>query len=288
MNLSPLALGLVLTAALCHACWNLLLKKSGSTSLGFVGLLASIETLVWLPVAFFASDLTRVLTPMGLLAIAVSAVLHIAYFWLLTGAYGKSDLGVAYPIARATGPLLSGLFAIVVLMERPRPEEWIGACAIIIGSVLIGFSQGRQLSGTDWWRGIRLALLCGSTIAAYTIWDQQAVKHWELPVLAFYWGQLVVRAALCMPWMVRDGHKLRADFSRQWRGLLGIAVLSPLAYQLVLWAMTMAPLSLVAPLRETSILFAIILGSLFLKERSTGRRLTGAACMVLGLGLITL
>ena len=288
MGNTPLAFTLVLAAALCHACWNLLLKKSGSASLGFVGLLASIETLVWLPIAFFASDLTSILTPVGLLAIAVSAVLHIAYFWLLASAYGKSDLGVAYPIARATGPFLSGLFAIVVLLERPRPEEWIGACAIIIGSVLIGLSQGNQLSGVSWWRGIRLALLCGMTIAAYTVWDQQAVKHWELPVLAFYWGQLVVRAAICMPWMIKDGHKLRADFGRQWRGLLVIAVLSPLAYQLVLFAMTMAPLSLVAPLRETSILFAIILGSLFLKERNTGRRLAGAVCMVLGLGLITL
>lgn len=288
MNLSPLALSLVLAAALCHAGWNLLLKKSGSTSLGFVGLLASIETLVWLPIAVLASDVTSVLTPIGLLAITVSAVLHIAYFWLLTGAYGKSDLGVAYPIARATGPFLSGLFAIVVLLERPRTEEWMGACAIIVGSILIGFSQGRQLSRLDWWRGIRLALLCGTTIAAYTVWDQQAVKHWALPVLAFYWGQLVVRAAVCMPWMIKDRHKLRTDCSRQWKGLLVIAVLSPLAYQLVLLAMTMAPLSLVAPLRETSILFAIILGSLFLKERNTGRRLAGAACMVLGLGLITL
>jgi drug/metabolite transporter (DMT)-like permease len=288
MDNTPLAFTLVLAAALCHACWNLLLKKSGSASLGFVGLLASIETLVWLPIAFFASDLTSILTPVGLLAIAVSAMLHIAYFWLLTSAYGKSDLGVAYPIARATGPFLSGLFAIVVLLERPRTEEWIGACAIIVGSILIGFSQGRQLSRLDWWRGIRLALLCGTTIAAYTVWDQQAVKHWALPVLAFYWGQLVVRAALCMPWMIKDRQKLRAECGRQWKGLLVIAVLSPLAYQLVLLAMTMAPLSLVAPLRETSILFAIILGSLFLKERNTGRRLAGAVCMVLGLGLITL
>ena len=288
MSEASLAFTLVLTAALCHAGWNLVLKKSGSTSLGFVGLLASIETLVWLPIALLASDVASVLTPIGLLAIAVSAVLHIAYFWLLTSAYGKSDLGVAYPIARATGPFLAGLFAIVVLMERPRTEEWIGACAIIIGSILIGFSQGRQLSRLDWWRGIRLALLCGTTIAAYTVWDQQAVKNWELPVLAFYWGQLVVRAAMCMPWMLKDRYSLKADFNRQWKGLLVIAVLSPLAYQLVLLAMTMAPLSLVAPLRETSILFAIILGSLFLKERNTDRRLAGAACMVVGLGLMTL
>jgi drug/metabolite transporter (DMT)-like permease len=288
MTDSSLAFALVLTAALCHATWNLVLKKAGNTSLGFVGLLASIETLVWLPVAFVASDLSPILTPVGLTAVAVSAVLHIAYFWLLTGAYGQSDLGVAYPIARATGPFLSGLFAIVVLMERPRPEEWLGACAIIVGSLLIGFSQGRQLSREDWWRGMRLALLCGVTIAAYTVWDQQAVKHWGLPVLAFYWGQLVIRAFICMPWMVNDSRRLRADLTRQWRSLLLIAVFSPLAYQLVLKAMTLAPLSLVAPLRETSILFAILLGSLFLKERNTGRRLLGAGFMVLGLALITL
>jgi drug/metabolite transporter (DMT)-like permease len=175
-----------------------------------------------------------------------------------------------------------------VLMERPRPEEWLGACAIIVGSLLIGFSQGRQLSREDWWRGMRLALLCGATIAAYTVWDQQAVKHWGLPVLAFYWGQLVVRAAICMPWMVKDSRRLRSDLTRQWRSLLLIAVFSPLAYQLVLKAMTLAPLSLVAPLRETSILFAILLGSLFLKERNTGRRAVGALFMIVGLGLVVM
>jgi drug/metabolite transporter (DMT)-like permease len=287
MELSSTAVALVLSAALCHALWNLALKKVGNPSIGFVGMIATLETLVWIPAVLLAANLDRILTIKGLLAVTVSALLHIAYFWLLAGAYKKNDLGIAYPIARATGPLLSGIFAIVVLLERPSSTEIFGAITIICGSLFIGLSQGKTIAAESIWGNVRLAVFCGVAIAAYTVWDQHAVSTWELPVVAFYWGQLLVRAVVCSPWFLRDKNNLGQQFKTHWKSLLAIAILSPLAYQLVLQAMTIAPLSLVAPLRETSILFAIILGSLFLKEQNTGRRMFGAGLMLVGLITLT-
>jgi drug/metabolite transporter (DMT)-like permease len=287
MNLSPLALGLVLTAALCHACWNLALKRIGQPRLGFIGLMSVVETLIWLPLALLVVDTAIFLSPLAWLAMCGSAALHIVYFWLLTSAYGRGDLGVAYPIARATGPLLSAIFAILILGERPSPIELLGALAIIAGSLVVGFSTAKSMRSTNWSKGIGLALLCGLTIAAYTVWDRQSVRAWAMPVVGFYWGQLLVRAALCTPWMISD-RRLMAGWVRQdWRWILLIGVLSPLAYQMVLYAMTLAPLSLVAPLRESSILFAIVLGALFLGETDLRRRLLGALLMLAGLTIIT-
>ncbi len=194
---------------------------------------------------------------------------------------------MAYPIARATGPLLSAIFAILILGERPSPIELLGALAIIAGSLVVGFSTAKPMRSTNWSQGIGLALLCGLTIAAYTVWDQQSVKAWALPVVGFYWGQLLVRAALCTPWMIRDRYLMAGWVRRDWRWILVIGVLSPLAYQMVLYAMTLAPLSLVAPLRESSILFAIVLGALFLGETDLRRRLLGALLMLAGLTIIT-
>jgi drug/metabolite transporter (DMT)-like permease len=288
MSLSPVSLGLVLTAALCHACWNLALKRIGQPRLGFIGMMSIAEALMWLPLALLFIEPTVLLSATALIAMGGSAALHIVYFWLLTSAYGRGDLGVAYPIARATGPLLTAVFAVLVLGERPTMTELLGALGIVLGSAVVGLSTAKSLRSQDWGRSITLALLCGLTIAAYTVWDQQAVKAWALPVIGFYWGQLLIRAAMCLPWMIRDRVHLGGWIQRDWRWILLIAVLSPLAYQLVLYAMTMAPLSLVAPLRETSILFAVMLGALVLKETDLRRRLFGALLMLVGLALVTL
>lgn len=288
MTLSPTALALVISAAFFHAVWNLALKRIGKSSLGFVGLIALIETFIWLPIAAFASDLTSILSMKGAVSVFVSAILHIAYFWLLTNSYGKSDLGVAYPIARATGPLLSSLFAIWVLMERPHAHELTGALAILVGALVVGFSHKQRLHLDQWWKEIRTALLCGLTIASYTVWDQQSVAAWGLPVLSFYWGQLFARALLCAPWTIQEKDTLQTLIRKHWASIIAIAFLSPLAYQLVLIAMKTAPLSLIAPLRETSILFAILLGALFLKETNTLQRMIGALFMLVGILLITL
>jgi drug/metabolite transporter (DMT)-like permease len=273
---------LVVLAAAGHAFWNFTLKKMALTGMAFVALLSLTEALVWMPVALIQAPWAQVLTPVALMAMALSAVLHVAYLGLLSAAYRHGDLGLVYPVARATGPFLSMVFSLLVLGEQPHPLGIAGGLGIIVGALLVGFS-GIGVKQLWFGRAMLLALLCGAAIAAYTIWDRYAVHTLALPILGFYWGGQVLRSLFCLPWLVRHRGQAAQWVKRYWAALLGIAVLSPLAYQVVLWAMTVAPLSLVAPLRETSILFALLLGKWLLGETVRGGRAMGAGFIVLGL-----
>jgi drug/metabolite transporter (DMT)-like permease len=255
--LSAAALALVLAAAVCHAAWNLALKKARGNGLSFFAVLGILEVIVWsIPVALLTPELNGVKGE-WLIAMAVSAIIHMAYFWLLLKAYKSADLSLAYPLARATGPLLSVLAAIVFL-------------------------------GAPQLKGIAFALLCGTMIAAYTVWDQQSVTRLAIPVLVFYWGSILMRIAIASPALWTDRHAISGWFRHDVRVLLVVAVLAPLAYILVLVAMTLAPLSLVAPAREVSILLGVIAGAKLLKEGQMFSRLGAAALMVAGIVLLSI
>ncbi|MFM7283937.1 MAG: EamA family transporter, partial [Betaproteobacteria bacterium] len=245
-----LALGLVLLAAVCHAGWNIALKRAKGDGLAFFALVGIFEILVWaIPVGLLLPKLEG-FHPSWLIAMLGSAIVHVAYFWLLLQAYKSADLSLAYPLARATGPLLSVIAAIVILGEEPSPLSLAGAFMIIAGSIWIGLTGSRATAfGPAQLRGIGFALLCGLMIATYTVWDQQSVTTIGVPVMLFYWGTIVMRVAMTAPALWIDRAAIRQWVRSDLRLLLIVAVLSPLAYMLVLWAMTLAPLSTVAPAR---------------------------------------
>lgn len=282
-----LALGLVLLAAVCHAGWNIALKRAKGDGLAFFALVGTFEILVWaIPVGLLLPKLEG-FHPNWLIAMLGSAIVHVAYFWLLLRAYKSADLSLAYPLARATGPLLSVIAAIVILGEEPSPLSLAGAFMIIAGSIWIGLTGSRATEfGPAQLRGISFALLCGLMIATYTVWDQQSVTTIGVPVMLFYWGTIVMRVTMTAPalWIDRAAirHWMRSDL----RLLLIVAVLSPLAYMLVLWAMTLAPLSTVAPAREISILLGVIAGAKLFQEGRMLSRLGAAGLMLAGIVLI--
>ena len=277
----------MLAAAVCHAGWNLALKKAHGSGLSFFALIGIFEVLIWaLPVYFFLPPIDEIKTS-WLIAMLGSAVVHIAYFWLLLRAYKSADLSIAYPLARATGPLLSVLAAILFLGEAPPPLGLLGAALIIAGSAWIGLS-GTKAShlGPAQFKGIGFALLCGAMIAIYTVWDQQSVTAYAVPVMLFYWGSILMRVALTLPALWVDRRSVLVWARQDIKVMLIVAVLSPLAYMLVLAAMKMAPLSLVAPAREVSILLGVIAGATLLKEGKLGSRLSAASLMMAGIVLI--
>ena len=212
---------------------------------------------------------------------AGSGVLHAAYFVLLQRGYRDGDLSLVYPLARGTGPLLATLAAIALLGERPSALALAGA-AIIVGAV---FSLCRR-PGRGARPAVVFALLTGVAIAAYTLWDKQAVGPQDVSPVAYYWGTMIATAALLSPvvW-----HRA-AEVGRVWRAnrrqALGVAVLSPLAYILVLFALAEAPVSYVAPARELSILIAAAAGAALLDEGDTRRRLLAAAAIVAGVAAL--
>ncbi len=286
--MSAAALALVLAAAVCHAGWNLALKKARGNGLAFFAVLGILEVAVWsIPVALLTPDIGD-FSPEWLVAMAVSAAIHMAYFLLLLKAYKSADLSLAYPLARATGPLLSVLAAIIFLGESPSGIALVGALLIIAGSTWIGLSGARVSGiGQSQLKGIAFAVLCGMMIAAYTVWDQQSVTRFAIPVLIFYWGSILMRIAMASPALWTERHTISTWFWHDLRVLLVVAVLAPLAYILVLVAMTLAPLSLVAPAREISILLGVIVGAKLLQEGQMLSRLGAATMMVAGIVLLS-
>ena len=280
---------MVLGAAVCHAGWNVALKRAHGSGLSFFALLGIAEIVVWaIPVWWLLPNIDHI-PPGWLIAMFGSAVVHIAYFWLLLRAYKSADLSLAYPLARATGPLLSVLAAIVLLNESPSVWALAGAFLIIAGSVWIGLSGAKATHlGPAQLKGIGFALLCGSMIAIYTVWDQQSVTRIGVPVMLFYWGSIVMRVLLTLPALWFDRAALGQWARQDAKVLVTVAVLSPLAYMMVLAAMKLAPLSLVAPAREISILLGVLAGAKFLKEGHLFSRLGAAARMVVGITLLGL
>jgi drug/metabolite transporter (DMT)-like permease len=285
---TALALGLVLFSAFLHASWNYLLKKSGGGQ-GLVSLASVLSLVVYAPfVLALALWQGYRPAPIHLGLMFASGVIHTFYFLLLDRAYRSGgDLSIVYPLARATGPLLTIAFAMVVLAERPSAVALVGAVLIGASALVLTGNPFAHREGAR--QALRFALLTGFTIATYTLWDKASVATWLVPPLVYDWGCNAFRVAVLVPWTER---RSRGGMARAWEhqrwAAIGIAVLSPLAYILVLTAMVYTPVSLVAPAREVSILFAALMGAHLLREGDVLRRVVAAVGMVLGVASLTL
>ncbi len=196
-----------------------------------------------------------------------------------------------YPLARAIGPLLSVAAAIVWLGERPGPVALAGA-AVIVASVLTltgrlpGDRTAPRVPNAMARRAPAFALLTGALIAAYTLWDKQVVGPLELPPVAYLWGGSVAESLLLLPFVARRRASTRAVWNEHRREVLGIALLSPLAYILVLYALSFTAVSYVAPAREVSILIGAAMGTQVLGEGQVLRRMWCAASILVGIVLL--
>lgn len=276
-----LALVLVLIAAFAHAGWNLLLKRTGG-GVGFVWLFAALATCIYAPIALallWNARFTLGWTALGF--IVASATIHTGYFLMLDRGYRFGDLSVVYPLARATGPLLTIIVAITVLGERPGPIALLGALAIICGALYISGTV-RTLAHSATRDSLLFAFLTGCTIAAYTICDQQAVTAALVPPVLLHWGENFGRVLLLSPIAMRNKQSVREAWQGHRTSAFAAAVLSPLAYILVLTAMTFTPVSYVAPAREISILVGAWFGARLLGEADARRRLIAAGVMSAG------
>jgi len=285
--LSTFALTLVLLAAFCHATWNLFLKRSQGGGIPFFWLCGCIETLIYAPLAIWMivqSGYRPDALALGLML--GSALIHVAYFIFLDRGYRGGDLSVVYPLARASGPLLTIVVAVLLIGEHPALLAVAGAVLIGLGAVLLSGNPLQLLRARA--QGVGFALTTGAVIAVYTVWDRQAVVAYLVPPVIYYWGSILARMLITGPSALRDLPLLRTIWARDKRAVLAVAILSPLSYGLVLYAMQIAPLSYVAPAREMSILIAALYGTHLLKEGDTARRLAAAALMVLGLAGIGL
>jgi drug/metabolite transporter (DMT)-like permease len=282
------ALALVLVSAFVHASWNFLLKKSGGGA-GLVTAATALSVIVYAPlmigIAWWKGYSPA---PAHLALMFGSGMIHTVYFLLLDRAYRSGgDLSIVYPLARATGPLLTIGAAMLLLQERPGTLPLIGAVLIgasalvLTGNPFAGHRRGAR-------EAVAFALLTGCMISGYTMWDKWSVSVFLVPPLVYDWGCNAFRVAVLLPWARR---RAPGGMARAWREqrltVVAIAVLSPLSYILVLTAMVVTPVSLVAPAREVSILFAALMGAHLLREGDLLRRGLAAAGMVLGIASLT-
>ncbi len=282
--MTPLALGLILSAACIHASWNLLAKRAGGGA-AFVWAASVAGSFIWLPITLMRGEFAQVeWTPIVLLFLFGSGVLQTLYFLTLQRGYKVGDLSVVYPLARGTGPLFSTLGAIFLLGEQPTVLGLLGAGLIVGGVFVIARTSaaGSSAPGMDQRQAVAFGVLTGIFIASYTLWDKVAVSQLHLPPVLYDTVSVIVRALLLLP----VGLRLWPEVVGLWRehkgAIVGVGFFSELGYILVLTAMQTTPVIYTAPLREVSILIATIMGALLLHEGQLRRRLPASVTILLG------
>jgi drug/metabolite transporter (DMT)-like permease len=272
--MSPWVAGLVLTSAFLHASWNALLKGGSDrlrsvTVMALAASLASATCAAFLPAPRAASWF----------CIGLSVVLHVAYNLLLVMTYRHGDLGVTYPIARGSSPLLVAAGAAILAGERLDALTLVGIALVCVG--IIGLA--REYRGGKLSRVIAPAVLTGVTIAAYTVVDGLGSRASGNAWAYAAWLFLAIGPAMLPVWVLRrreNGHHIRLD-AESLRSAAG-GVVSLVAYAIVIWAASISPMGPVSALRESSVVVAAVLGWLFLGERLGPWRL--AACLVVASG----
>ncbi|MFZ4288972.1 EamA family transporter [Variovorax sp. HJSM1_2] len=280
----PIALA-VLFGALLHAGWNALIKSGQDKQLD-TALIHSLGVFVALPVLLVAGPPDRAAWPY----IALTTVVHLAYYIALAGAYKHGDLGLTYPIMRGCAPLLVALGSHSFIGESLSLQAWGGIAAICMGVLAIGLSRG-ALPGREAQRGtaLRYAFSNAAIIALYTVVDGIGVRASNNALsyvsTLFLLDGIPYMALVLWQRGPRRGEALRY-MARRWPVALGGTLASVSSYGIALWAMTHAPVAVVAALRETSVLFAALIGTFFLREKFGWQRATGTLVLLGGVLLL--
>lgn len=284
--MSIYVLVLVLTAAVLHASWNLLAKKTKG-KIPFIWLQYVASNILYLPFLLFQTNKDQTTYSQPLLWFSLSsAVLHLGYFIVLQKGYRSADLSVVYPLARGSGPLVSFIAAILFLHERWKLTSATGLLLIIAGVLIITGLSFKTANNSKIMTGISYGVLTGVFIGLYTFNDTVAVKTYMVSPLTLTLATNLFSAILLLPFVVPKKEELKREIKLHKWSITAIALLSPAAYILVLEALKYAPLTVVAPARETSILLGVFMGSRVFNEEDGRRRLI-ASLLILG-GIIAL
>ena len=285
-----LALVLVFSAAVAHAAWNIIAHGVSRAGIPFLWCGVVAGSVIWAAVIPFTGGMGEGEWGGFLLGVGVSGVLHVAYMLVLQHGYRVGNLSTVYATARGSGPFLAVIAAMLLLGERPTVWALIGVLAIIGGVVALGLvdrpPRGHRGRGPD--PSIVFGLLTGVAIATYTIWDTHAVREWSLAPVPFMVGTSLMEVVI-YSFLLRGRWAITMAFAgREWRRIVAFGFLSPLSYILILSAVTMAPVALVAPLREVSVVLVSLFGVFVLKDTKPGWRLGASGIVVAGIVLLAM
>ena len=270
---------LVLFGALLHASWNALVKSSSDKTLD-TALIHVLCSLLALPVCLYVGPPPAESWPY----ILGSLVVHVGYYFALAGAYRHGELGLTYPLMRGTAPMLVAMTSFVFIGEDLTPLAWLGVACISGGVLLLGVTR-------EWWthrKAILFALCNAVLIAVYTVIDAKGARSSGHVVQ--YISMLFVLDGwpfAILVFMQRKG-QVWPYVRKRWPIAVGGAFASIGSYAIALWAMTVAPVAMVAALRETSVFFAALIGAWFLKEVWTRQRIAGTVAILSGVAALRL
>ncbi|MDC9596048.1 DMT family transporter [Xenorhabdus anantnagensis] len=269
----------VLGAALLHASWNVLVKISADRFLGisiivfFAGLI-STAGLSWVGLPTLSS----------LPWLVLSSILHIGYCLFLSRSYATGDLSQVYPIARGSAPLITVFLSWIILQEVLPPLGMLGIGLIITGIILIAFPKGKKSFQMDS-RALIAALITSVFTACYTLSDGIGSRASDNALTYILWLFAIHGWSMGVIMYFKYRHKIGQNIRQFWKqGLLG-GLMQLLSYGIVIWAMSHAPIVMVAALRETSVLFAMLLSVFILREPFSKMRLL--ACVVIIIGIVS-
>jgi drug/metabolite transporter (DMT)-like permease len=261
----------VLGAALLHATWNALVKASEDKQLDTYAVAAGSGLLALLLLPFLPLP-----APAAWPWLAGSASVHILYFVFLAGAYRWGELSYVYPVMRGGGPMIVAVTGVVAFREILQANEWLGVLLICAG--ILAFASGAHDR-----RATGFALANAVVIGAYTLIDAAGARASGAPVSYTLWFFVANGLVITLLGLLQRGPVVPAYFRRHWLRAIAGGACALGAYSIALWAMTRAPVALVAVLRETSVIFAAVLGAVVLKEKITRRRLVATGAVLAGL-----
>ena len=287
--MSVFAFVLVFGAAVAHAAWNIIAHGISRAGVPFLWWGAVGSTVVWVGVVPFTGGLGTDDLGSFAFGVLVSSVLHVGYMAVLQRGYREGNLSTVYATARGTGPFLSVIVAVLLFGERPSTVALVGVGAVILGVVAIGLvdrGSGGRARRID--PGIVFGVLTGVAIAVYTIWDAFVVRTWNLSPVAFMVGTTLLQVPFYSIAVRGRWDAVWALGRTQWRRILVFGILSPLSYILVLTAIQIAPVALVAPLREVSVVLVSLFGVFVLRESKPWWRIGASLVVVAGIVLLAL
>ncbi len=286
--MSGLALGIVLVAALFHAGWNLLAKKSRK-KMAFIWWFVLIATIGYLPMfLYFRPSLDP--TPAGWACIIATGILHALYFWFMGGAYERGDLSLVYPLSRGSGPLFVPVLAVIFLQERLALTGGIGIGLVVLGIYVIHLKAFTVNSFFEPLRAMRgsaslWALCTGGTIAGYSLVDKVGVGLVYPPVYIYL--MFVIALLLLSPYvLVKERAALKLEWQVNRGPILIDGFLVLFTYLMILFAFRVSKVSYVVAAREVSIVFSALLGIFWLKESHAPQKIAGAVLIALGVVFI--
>ncbi len=279
--MEPYVFAAVLFGAACHAGWNAVVKF-GLEPFTTTALIALAGAIVAIPLIPFVGIPPLAAWPW----VIASVILHLGYYIGLTEAYRTGDMGQVYPIARGTAPLLTAFAGTFLIGEGLGPVGWLGILTLIAGVFLLSLRGGSGLHLDR--RAVGFALFTAVTICAYSLVDGLGARIAGNAHAYTVWLFLLDGLSMLVFAVLRRGSGVLVDMARYWKsGLIG-GTLSMISYWIAIWAMTVAPIAIVAALRETSVLFGAAIAVFVLKEPLRPVRIVAAVMIVCGLALIRL